>query len=54
MKRMIEAAGGVVASAVSKNVNYLVVGEEAGSKLEKAKRLKISLLSEDQILAMIG
>jgi DNA ligase (NAD+) len=54
MKRMIEAAGGVVASVVSKNVNYLVVGEEAGSKLEKAKRLKIPLLSEDQILAMIG
>jgi DNA ligase (NAD+) len=54
MKRRIEAAGGVVASAVSKNVNFLVVGEEAGSKLEKAKRLKIPLLSEEQILAMIG
>jgi DNA ligase (NAD+) len=42
-----------VASAVSAKVNYCVAGEDAGAKLEKAKKLKIPILSEAQLLAMI-
>jgi DNA ligase (NAD+) len=52
-KKLIEAAGGVVASAISAKVHYCVAGEDAGSKLDKAKKLKIPILSETQLRAMI-
>jgi len=52
-KRLIEEHGGVVASGVSSRVHYLVVGEEAGSKLEKARKLNIPLLTENQLLDMV-
>ncbi|NCJ07154.1 NAD-dependent DNA ligase LigA [Synechococcales cyanobacterium C] len=45
-KALIEAAGGKVTGSVSQKTDYVVVGEEAGSKLEKAKSLSIPLLSE--------
>ena len=35
---MVEARGGTILSGVSSKLNYLVVGEDAGSKLEKAKK----------------
>lgn len=53
-KENIEKLGGRVASAVSKNVDFLVVGEEPGSKLEKAKKLGIKTLNETEFLKMIG
>lgn len=53
-KQKIESLGGTVGSSVSKNTDYLVVGEEAGSKLDKAKKLGIATLSEKEFLAMIG
>jgi len=53
-KALIEAAGGKVASGVSKNVDYLVVGEEAGSKLDKAKKLGITLWDEKKFLTMVN
>ncbi len=52
-KRLIEERGGVVASGISKNVHYVVVGEDAGSKLAKAKQLGIPLLTEKEFLAMV-
>jgi DNA ligase (NAD+) len=51
---MIQAAGGRVTSAVSKKTDYLVAGESAGSKLEKAKRLMVPVLDEDGLREMLG
>ena len=51
---MAEKNGGVILGSVSAKLNYLVVGTDAGSKLEKAKKLgTISILSEDEFLAML-
>jgi DNA ligase (NAD+) len=45
--------GGNVASSVSKNLSYLVAGEKAGSKLEKATSLGIKVITEDQFINML-
>ena len=45
-KQMIEEAGGKVTGSVSKKTNYVVAGEEAGSKLDKARELEIAVLDE--------
>ena len=52
-KELIQKAGGKVTDSVSKKTDYLVVGEEAGSKLEKAEKLGIPQLSEAQLLEML-
>lgn len=52
-KAMIQKAGGKVTDSVSKKTNYLVVGEDAGSKLEKAQTLGVTLLSEDEFLQLL-
>jgi DNA ligase (NAD+) len=52
-KEKIEAAGGKVSGSVSKKTNYVVAGEEAGSKLDKAQELKITVLDEAGLLAML-
>lgn len=52
-KQKIEAAGGKVAGSVSKKTSYVVAGEEAGSKLEKAQALKIPVLDEAGLVAML-
>ncbi|NNV57716.1 NAD-dependent DNA ligase LigA [Limnovirga soli] len=52
---MAEANGGKIVSGVSSKLNYLVVGEDAGSKLEKAKKINtVKIISEDEFLALIG
>ncbi|MGH9333322.1 MAG: NAD-dependent DNA ligase LigA, partial [Vicinamibacteria bacterium] len=53
-KRMVEERGGRVASSVSKGTSFVVVGEDAGSKAEKARELGVKILSEGEFLAMLG
>jgi len=51
---MVEEKGGTIVSGVSSKLNYLVVGEDAGSKLEKAKKLgTVTVISEAQFLELI-
>jgi DNA ligase (NAD+) len=52
-KGKIEAAGGKVAGSVSSKTNYLVAGEEAGSKLDKARELGIEIIGEVELLEML-
>jgi DNA ligase (NAD+) len=52
-KALIQKAGGKVTESVSKKTDYLVVGEDAGSKLAKAKALGITQLSEAQLLEIL-
>jgi len=54
-KDMIEQNGGVNGSSVSKNTNYLLAGDKIGpSKLEKAQKLGVSIITEDDFLNMLG
>ena len=53
IKEMISRFGGKVTNSVSKKTNYLVAGEKAGSKLNKANTLGVNVLTEDQFLALI-
>jgi len=53
-KTLIESFGGKAAGSVSKKTSFLVAGEKAGSKLQKARELGIEVLTEQQFLALTG
>ena len=52
-KAMIEAAGGKVAGSVSKKTDFVVAGEEAGSKLEKAQELGVAVIDEAGLMKLL-
>jgi DNA ligase (NAD+) len=52
-KERIEKAGGKVASGVSRKTSYVVAGEEAGSKLNKAKELGVEVINESGLMEML-
>jgi DNA ligase (NAD+) len=51
-KRRIEAAGGKTAGSVSKKTSYVVAGDDAGSKLDKARELNIPVIDEAGLMAL--
>lgn len=53
-KEKIRALGGEISESVSKKTDYVVAGESAGSKLEKAKKLGVKILDETAFLAIVG
>lgn len=52
--KLIESLGGEISSSISKSVNLVVVGEDAGSKLEKARALGLEIIDEQAFIEMLG
>ena len=54
VKRLVEELGGRATSIVSKDTDYVVVGKEPGSKYDKAKKLGLTIISEEDFKKLIG
>ena len=54
IKQLIDQHGGSTSGSISKNTDYLVAGEKAGSKLDKAKKLDVKVLSESEFETLVG
>jgi DNA ligase (NAD+) len=54
IESLIEQYGGRAASSISKKTDYLIAGEKAGSKLEKAQKLGVAVISEDEFDALVS
>jgi DNA ligase (NAD+) len=52
-KKLVEDAGGKVSGAVSKKTDYLIAGDEAGSKLDKARELGVQVIDEKQMEKLV-
>ena len=52
-KKSVEDAGGVTKNNLTKNTTHLVAGENAGSKVEKAKNMSITILSEEKFIELL-
>ncbi|MGL5122893.1 MAG: NAD-dependent DNA ligase LigA [Fusobacteriaceae bacterium] len=54
-EEIVKKLGGIISSGINKKLNYLVVGEDAGSKLEKSKKIEtIKIMTEEEFLLMIS
>lgn len=53
-QKIIESVGGKVNSSISAKIDYVVVGEDAGSKLEKAQKLQLKIITESELLTLIN
>jgi len=53
-KEMVEAAGGKVSGSVSKKTDYVIAGNDAGSKLDKAQELGLTILDETGLLELLA
>ena len=51
---IIKSKGGKTSSSVSKKTSFVIAGESAGSKLDKALNLGVIILNEDEFLSMVG
>jgi len=54
IKKILENLGAKVANSVSKKTDFVIVGEDPGSKYEKAKKLGVIILKEEEMWKMIG
>jgi DNA ligase (NAD+) len=52
-QRLVEAEGGTAVGSVSKKTAFVVAGEDAGSKLAKARELGVTVLTEDEFVALM-
>jgi DNA ligase (NAD+) len=53
-KQLIEQHGGKVTSTISGSTSYLLAGEKAGSKMQKAEKLRVKVIDETQFLELIA